>query len=93
MKVRYIFLRSPSPHDGNPHDRNPPLGWAGGGDYGLGWEAITEPLGELAGHLKGTYGHDGLFGTQGWIDPKNGLISILLIRRRTENRIAFATSS
>jgi len=58
-----------------------PVGWVSGGDYGLGWEVITEPLGELTGHLKGTYGHDGLFGTEGWIDPQNGLISILLIQR------------
>jgi CubicO group peptidase (beta-lactamase class C family) len=35
----------------------------------------------LAGHLKGTYGHGGAFGTQGWIDPASDLISILLIQR------------
>jgi CubicO group peptidase (beta-lactamase class C family) len=37
--------------------------------------------GELAGPSKGTYGHGGAFGTQGWIDPGNGLISILLVQR------------
>jgi CubicO group peptidase (beta-lactamase class C family) len=42
---------------------------------------VTDPLGELAGHSKGSYGHGGAFGTQGWIDPENGLISILLIQR------------
>jgi CubicO group peptidase (beta-lactamase class C family) len=52
-----------------------------GADYGLAWEVVTDPLGELAGHLKGTYGHGGAFGTQGWIDPQDGLISIMLIQR------------
>ncbi len=58
-----------------------PVGWMRGADYGLAWEVVTEPLGELAGHSKGTYGHGGAFGTQGWIDPQNDLISILLIQR------------
>lgn len=58
-----------------------PVGWMRGADYGLAWEVVTDPLGELAGHRKGTYGHGGAFGTQGWIDPVNGLISILLIQR------------
>ena len=58
-----------------------PVGWMLGSDYGLAWEVVTDPLGELAGHSKGTYGHGGAFGTQGWIDPENQLISILLIQR------------
>lgn len=58
-----------------------PVGWMRGADYGLAWEVVTDPLGELAGHLKGTYGHGGAFGTQGWIDPQDGLISIMLIQR------------
>ena len=58
-----------------------PVGWMRGSEYGLAWEVVTEPLGELAGHTKGTYGHGGAFGTQGWIDPNNSLISILLIQR------------
>jgi CubicO group peptidase (beta-lactamase class C family) len=58
-----------------------PVGWMRGADYGLAWEVVTDPLGELAGHMKGTYGHGGAFGTQGWIDPASGLISILLVQR------------
>ena len=58
-----------------------PVGWMRGAGYGLAWEVVTDPLGELAGHAKGTYGHGGAFGTQGWIDPRNELISILLIQR------------
>jgi len=58
-----------------------PVGWMRGSDYGLAWEVVTDPLGELNGHYKGTYGHGGAFGTQGWIDPQSGVISILLIQR------------
>lgn len=58
-----------------------PVGWMRGADYGLAWEVVTEPLGEIAGHSLGAYGHGGAFGTQGWIDPKANLISILLIQK------------
>ena len=58
-----------------------PIGWMRGSDYGLAWEVVTDPLGELAGHTIGSYGHGGAFGTQGWIDPGNQLISIMLIQR------------
>jgi CubicO group peptidase (beta-lactamase class C family) len=61
-----------------------PVGWMRGSDYGLAWEVVTDPLGELAGHTIGTYGHGGAFGTQGWIDPNNDLISILLIQNSGE---------
>jgi CubicO group peptidase (beta-lactamase class C family) len=61
-----------------------PVGWMRGSDYGLAWEIVTDPLGELAGHTIGSYGHGGAFGTQGWIDPNNDLISILLIQRSNE---------
>jgi CubicO group peptidase (beta-lactamase class C family) len=61
-----------------------PVGWMRGSDYGLAWEVVTDPLGELAGHTIGTYGHGGAFGTQGWIDPNHDLISILLIQRSNE---------
>jgi CubicO group peptidase (beta-lactamase class C family) len=57
-----------------------PKGWMRGSDYGLAWEVVTDPLGELAGHQSGSYGHGGAFGTQGWIDPANQLISIMLIQ-------------
>ena len=65
------------PHTSDIH----PVGWMRGSDYGLAWEVVTEPLGELAGHTSGSYGHGGAFGTQGWIDPDHSLISILLIQR------------
>jgi CubicO group peptidase (beta-lactamase class C family) len=42
---------------------------------------VKDPYGELTGHSLGTYGHGGAFGTQGWIDPKRNLITIMLIQR------------
>lgn len=71
-----VYLMT-EPHTTGIH----PVGWMRGADYGLAWEVVTEPLGELAGHRKGSYGHGGAFGTQGWIDPAGGVISILLIQR------------
>jgi CubicO group peptidase (beta-lactamase class C family) len=65
------------PHTTHIH----PKGWMRGSDYGLSWEVVTDPLGELAGHTAGSYGHGGAFGTQGWIDPSSQLISIMLIQR------------
>jgi CubicO group peptidase (beta-lactamase class C family) len=58
-----------------------PVGWMRGSGYGLAWEVVQDPMGELDGHSIGSYGHGGAFGTQGWIDPNNHLISILLIQR------------
>ncbi len=58
-----------------------PSGWLGGSGYGLAWEVVKDPFGELAGHWIGTYGHGGAFGTQGWIDVKHDLIRIMMIQR------------
>jgi CubicO group peptidase (beta-lactamase class C family) len=58
-----------------------PSGWMGGSGYGLTWEVVKDPYGELDGHSAGTFGHGGAFGTQGWIDPKKNLITIMLIQR------------
>lgn len=58
-----------------------PSGWMGGSGYGLTWEVVKNSLGESEGHSLGTYGHGGAFGTQGWIDSKKNLITIMLIQR------------
>ena len=57
-----------------------PVGWLRGSGYGLAWEVVNDPYGELTGHSKGSYGHGGAFGTQGWIDPVNDMIQIMLIQ-------------
>jgi CubicO group peptidase (beta-lactamase class C family) len=57
-----------------------PTGWLGGTGYGLTFEIVNEPEGTLLLHSPGTYGHGGAFGTEGWIDPKNDLIRIVLVQ-------------
>lgn len=56
-------------------------GWMGGTGYGLAWEVVNDPQGELMLNSLGTYGHGGAFGTQGWIDPQRDLIRIMLVQR------------
>lgn len=57
-----------------------PSGWLGGTGYGLTFEIVNSPEGTLLLHSPGTYGHGGAFGTEGWIDPKNDLIRIVLLQ-------------
>lgn len=57
-----------------------PSGWLGGTGYGLTFEIVDKPQGTLLLHSMGTFGHGGAFGTEGWIDPKNDLIRILLVQ-------------
>ncbi len=57
-----------------------PSGWLGGTGYGLTFEIVDKPEGTLLLHSLGTFGHGGAFGTEGWMDPKNDLIRILLVQ-------------
>lgn len=57
-----------------------PTGWLGGTGYGLTFEIVNQPEGTLLLHSPGTFGHGGAFGTEGWIDPKNDLIRIMLVQ-------------
>lgn len=57
-----------------------PSGWLGGTGFGLTFEIVNQPEGTLLLHSPGTFGHGGAFGTEGWIDPKNDLIRIMLVQ-------------
>ena len=57
-------------------------GFTPGNGWGLGFCLIREPDGVTDMLLAGSYGHGGAFGTQGWIDPKNEMIFVLLIARQ-----------
>lgn len=48
--------------------------------FGLTWEVIDDPRGELAYLSTGTYGHGGAFGTHGWVDPKKDMVGVFLIQ-------------
>jgi CubicO group peptidase (beta-lactamase class C family) len=56
-------------------------GFTPGMGFGFGWAVVKEPQGVHAMLSKGTFGHGGAFGTQGWIDPTQNLFVILLIQR------------
>ena len=48
--------------------------------FGLTWEVIEDPRGELAYLSTGTFGHGGAFGTHGWVDRKKDLVGVFLIQ-------------
>ena len=56
-------------------------GFTPGMGFGFGWAVVKEPQGVTEMLSKGTFGHGGAFGTQGWIDPDQDLFVILLIQR------------
>jgi CubicO group peptidase (beta-lactamase class C family) len=56
-------------------------GFTDGMGWGFGWQVVRQPTGVHAMMSKGTYGHGGAFGTQGWIDPEKKIFVILLIQR------------
>jgi CubicO group peptidase (beta-lactamase class C family) len=56
-------------------------GFTSGTGFGLGWAIVKEPEGVTAMLSRGTYGHGGAFGTQGWIDPHKDVFVVLLIQR------------
>jgi CubicO group peptidase (beta-lactamase class C family) len=41
---------------------------------------MRDPISQLMMMPAGTYGHDGAFGTKGWIDPKDDLIRVMMIQ-------------
>lgn len=57
-------------------------GFTPGNGWGLGFCLIRKPQGATDALSAGSFGHGGAFGTQGWIDPKQELIYVLLIARQ-----------
>jgi CubicO group peptidase (beta-lactamase class C family) len=55
-------------------------GFTEGMSFGLGWAVVREPQGVTAMLSKGTFGHGGAYGTQGWVDPQKNMIFVLLQR-------------
>ena len=56
-------------------------GFVEGMSFGLGWGVVRQPAGVTAMLSPGTCGHGGAYGTQGWIDPKQNLIVVMMIQR------------
>ena len=42
---------------------------------------VREPQGVTAMLSPGTFGHGGVYGTQAWIDPAQGVVYLLLVQR------------
>lgn len=57
-------------------------GFTPGNGWGLGFCLVREPQGATDALSPGSYGHGGAFGTQGWIDPTQEMIFVLLIARQ-----------
>jgi CubicO group peptidase (beta-lactamase class C family) len=64
-------------HTGSIDPPERPSGMA----YGLAWALVRDEMGTLQLQSKGTFGHGGAFGTQGWIDPAKDLVGVFLIQR------------
>lgn len=56
-------------------------GFTPGNGWGIGWCVVKEPQGPTAALSKGSAGHGGAFGTQGWIDPEKQMAFVLMIQR------------
>ena len=46
--------------------------------FGLTWEVIDDPRGEVHLLSKGTFGHGGAFSTHGWVDPARKTVGVFL---------------
>jgi CubicO group peptidase (beta-lactamase class C family) len=60
-------------------------GFVDGMSFGFGWAVVRQPQGVTAMLSPGTFGHGGAYGTQGWIDPKQDLIVVMMIQRAKLN--------
>jgi CubicO group peptidase (beta-lactamase class C family) len=56
-------------------------GFTPGNGWGLGCAITKQPQGVTAPFSPGTFGHGGLYGTQGWIDPIERRAYILMVQR------------
>ena len=57
-------------------------GFTPGNGWGLCLCVVRVPQGVTRMLSPGTFGHGGAYGSQGWIDPEQGLIYVLMIQRR-----------
>jgi CubicO group peptidase (beta-lactamase class C family) len=56
-------------------------GFTPGNGWGLGWCVVRQPQGVSAVLSPGTFGHGGAYGTQAWIDPRRGVVYLLMTQR------------
>ena len=53
---------------------------------GLGWWVLPFPMAVVGLPMQpqGTFGHGGIWGTLGWINPKENLVGIFLVQKRND---------
>ncbi|HEX5447077.1 MAG TPA: serine hydrolase domain-containing protein [Pirellulales bacterium] len=56
-------------------------GFVDGSAWGYGFSLVRQPQGVTESLSAGSFGHGGAYGTQGWIDPQQGVYTILLLQR------------
>jgi len=56
-------------------------GFTPGCCWGLGWCIVREPQGVTAALSPGSFGHGGAYGTQVWVDPVRGSVTVLMVQR------------
>lgn len=56
-------------------------GWLPESGFGLGSNAIREPIGMCRYDSIGSYRHDGACRTRAWANPAKGLLGILMVQR------------
>jgi len=56
-------------------------GFTPGSAWGLGCSVVRQPQGVSAMLSPGSFGHGGAYGTQAWIDPGKGRVSVLMVQR------------
>ncbi len=65
----------------SPQTGNLKAGFTPGSAWGLGWSIVREPQGITQSLSPGSYGHGGAYGTQVWVDPARGLVTVLMVQR------------
>jgi CubicO group peptidase (beta-lactamase class C family) len=63
------------------HSGETKTGFTPGNGWGIGWCVVQEPQGPTQHLGKGSAGHGGAFGTQGWMDPTKNMAFVLMIQR------------
>jgi CubicO group peptidase (beta-lactamase class C family) len=54
--------------------------------YGLSVQVVNDAVATGYRVSDGSYGWDGAYGTHFWVDPKEGIVGLLMIQTRNPNR-------
>jgi CubicO group peptidase (beta-lactamase class C family) len=59
-----------------------PVGFLGGGkNFGLGFQVVTDLGATQTLGSQGMYGWSGIYGTNFWVDPKEKLVSVMMVQK------------